>query len=182
MSVQALILVDIQNDYFPGGKWTLSGADAAADKAAAILAAAREAGDLVVHVRHEFAGADAPFFVPGSEGARLHAKVLNRADEQVILKHFVNSFRDTELSAVLERNEIKELVVVGSMSHLCIDAITRAAADQGYTVTVIHDACASRDLEFNGLTVPAAHVHGAFMASLAFGYATVVSAEQWLAR
>ncbi|NWB48621.1 cysteine hydrolase family protein [Pseudomonas gingeri] len=182
MSVQALILVDIQNDYFPGGKWTLSGADAAADKAAAILAAAREAGDLVVHVRHEFAGADAPFFVPGSEGARLHAKVLNRADEQVILKHFVNSFRDTELSAVLERNEIKELVVVGSMSHLCIDAITRAAADQGYTVTVIHDACASRDLEFNGLTVPAAHVHGAFMASLAFGYATVISAEQWLAR
>ncbi|WP_248744896.1 cysteine hydrolase family protein [Pseudomonas sp. MWU12-2037] len=182
MSVQALILVDIQNDYFPGGKWTLSGADAAADKAAAILAAAREAGDLVVHVRHEFAGADAPFFVPGSEGARLHAKVLNRADEQVILKHFVNSFRDTELSAVLERNEIKELVVVGSMSHLCIDAITRAAADQGYMVTVIHDACASRDLEFNGLTVPAAHVHGAFMASLAFGYATVVSAEQWLAR
>ena len=182
MSVQALILVDIQNDYFPGGKWTLSGADAAADKAAAILAAAREAGDLVVHVRHEFAGADAPFFVPGSEGARLHAKVLNRADEQVILKHFVNSFRDTELSAVLERNEIKELVVVGSMSHLCVDAITRAAADQGYTVTVIHDACASRDLEFNGLTVPAAHVHGAFMASLAFGYATVVSAEQWLAR
>ncbi|MBV6753596.1 cysteine hydrolase [Pseudomonas chlororaphis] len=182
MSVQALILVDIQNDYFPGGKWTLNGADAAADKAAAILAAAREAGDLVVHVRHEFASADAPFFVPGSEGARLHAKVLNRADEQVILKHFVNSFRDTELSTVLERNGIKELVVVGSMSHLCIDAITRAAADQGYTVTVIHDACASRDLEFNGLTVPAAHVHGAFMASLAFGYATVVSAEQWLAR
>ncbi|MDR3662346.1 MAG: isochorismatase family protein, partial [Mycobacterium sp.] len=85
-------------------------------------------------------------------------------------------------SSVLERNGIKELVVVGSMSHLCIDAITRAAADQGYTVTVIHDACASRDLEFNGLTVPAAQVHGAFMASLAFGYATVVSAEQWLAR
>ena len=182
MSVQALILVDIQNDYFPGGKWTLSGADAAADKAVAILAAAREAGDLVVHVRHESASADAPFFVPGSEGAKLHTKVLNRADEQVILKHFINSFRDTELATVLESNGIKELVVVGSMSHLCVDAITRAAADQGYTVTVIHDACASRDLEFNGLTVPAAHVHGAFMASLAFGYATVISAEQWLAR
>jgi len=182
MSAQALILVDIQNDYFPGGKWTLSGADAAADQAAAILAAARQAGDLVVHVRHEFTSADAPFFAPGSEGARLHAKVANRTDEQVILKHFVNAFRDTELAAVLERNDIKELVVVGSMSHLCIDGITRAAADQGYKVTVIHDACASRDLEFNGLTVPAEHVHGAFMASLAFAYATVVSTEQWLAR
>ena len=76
---------------------------------------------------------------------------------------------------------LKELVVVGSMSHMCIDGITRAAADLGYGVTVIHDACASRDLEFNGLTVPAAHVHAAFMSALGFAYASVVSTDQFLA-
>ncbi|MCP1472974.1 nicotinamidase-related amidase [Pseudomonas sp. EB276 TE3739] len=180
MAKQALIVVDIQNDYFPQGKWPLVGADAAADNAARLIAAFRDAGDSVVHIRHEFTSDDAPFFTPGSEGARLHPKVLNRADEPVVLKHFVNSFRETELKSVLDQQAITDLVVVGSMSHMCIDGITRAAADMGYSVTVIHDACASRDLEFNGLTVPAAHVHAAFMSALGFAYASVVSTDQFL--
>ena len=181
MARQALIVVDIQNDYFPQGKWPLAGVDAAADNAARLISAFREAGEPVIHIRHEFTSADAPFFTPGSEGAKLHSKVLNRADEPVVLKHFVNSFRETELQSILDEQDIKELVVVGSMSHMCIDGVTRAAADLGYTVTVIHDACATRDLEFNGLTVPAAYVHAAFMSSLGFAYASVVSADEFLA-
>ena len=181
MTRQALIVVDIQNDYFPQGKWPLVGADAAADNAAQLIAAFRDAGDSVIHIRHEFTSPEAPFFSPGSDGAKLHPKVLNRADEPVVLKHFVNSFRETELQSILEEQGIKELVVVGSMSHMCVDGITRAAADMGYSVTVIHDACASRDLEFNGLTVPAAHVHAAFMSALGFAYASVVSTDEFLA-
>jgi len=181
MAKQALIVVDIQNDYFPQGKWPLVGADAAADNAAQLIGAFRDAGDSVIHIRHEFTSPEAPFFTPGSDGAKLHPKVLNRADEPVVLKHFVNSFRETELQSILEEQGIKELVVVGSMSHMCVDGITRAAADMGYSVTVIHDACASRDLEFNGLTVPAAHVHAAFMSALGFAYASVVSTDEFLA-
>ncbi|WP_223499899.1 cysteine hydrolase family protein [Pseudomonas sp. BF-R-24] len=182
MVKQALIVVDIQNDYFPQGKWPLVGADAAADNAVRLIKAFRDAGDSVVHIRHEFTSEDAPFFTPNSEGAKLHPKVLNRADEPVVLKHFVNSFRETELKSILDEQGIKELVVVGSMSHMCVDGITRAAADFGYTVTVIHDACATRDLEFNGVTVPAAQVHAAFMAALAFAYASVVSTNEYLTR
>jgi nicotinamidase-related amidase len=181
MAKQALIVVDIQNDYFPQGKWPLVSADAAADNAARLIEAFRDAGDSVVHIRHEFTSEEAPFFTPNSEGAKLHPKVLNRADEPVVLKHFVNSFRETELKSILDEQGIKELVVVGSMSHMCVDGITRAAADFGYTVTVIHDACATRDLEFNGVTVPAAQVHAAFMAALAFAYASVVSTNDYLA-
>jgi len=180
MSKSALIVVDIQNDYFPGGKWPLVGVDAAADNAARIIQATRESGDLVVHIRHEFTSEDAPFFTPNSEGAKLHPKVINKGDEPVVLKHFVNSFRETELKQILDQNGIEELVVIGAMSHMCIDGITRAAADMGYKVKVIHDACASRDLEFNGTTVPAAHVHAAFMAALGFAYAEVVSTQDLL--
>ncbi|WP_223444995.1 MULTISPECIES: cysteine hydrolase family protein [Pseudomonas] len=182
MAKQALIVVDIQNDYFPQGKWPLVGADAAADNAVRLIKAFRDAGDSVVHIRHEFTSEDAPFFTPNSEGAKLHSKVLNRADEPVVLKHFVNSFRETELKSILDEQGIKELVVVGSMSHMCVDGITRAAADFGYTVTVIHDACATRDLEFNGVAVPAAQVHAAFMAALAFAYASAVSTNEFLTR
>ena len=89
----------------------------------------------MVHIRHEFTSDAAPFFTPGSEGAKLHPKVLNHANEPVVLKHFVNSFRETNLKSILDEQEIKELVVVGSMSHMCVDGITQAANDLGYTVT-----------------------------------------------
>jgi nicotinamidase-related amidase len=180
MSKSALIVVDIQNDYFPGGKWPLVGVDAAADNAARIINATRDAGDLVVHIRHEFTSDEAPFFTPNSEGAKLHPKVLNQPNEPVVLKHFVNSFRETELKQILDQHGIEELVVVGAMSHMCVDGVTRAAADMGYKVKVIHDACASRDLAFNGTTVPAAHVHAAFMAALGFAYAEVISTQELL--
>jgi nicotinamidase-related amidase len=175
---RALVLIDIQNDYFPGGRWALSGIEVAADNAARLLAAARAAGDLVVHVRHEFASADAPFFAPGSQGAQIHPKARNLEGEPVILKHHVNSFRETDLKALLDRHGVEEVVICGAMSHMCVDAGTRAASDLGYRCTVVHDACATRDQEFKGAVVPAAQVHAAFMAALGFGYARLVTTEE----
>jgi nicotinamidase-related amidase len=180
MTRTALIVVDIQNDYFPGGKWPLAGADAAAGNAARVIVAARNAGDLVVYIRHEAGSDDAPFFAPGSDGAQLHPKVAPQEHEPVVLKHFPNSFRETGLQALLEEKGVEQLVIIGSMSHMCIDATARAAADLGYKVKVIHDACASRDLEFDGATVPAAQVHAAFMSALGFAYAEVASTDTHL--
>lgn len=180
MSPRALIVIDIQNDYFPGGKWTLEGIDATADNAARLIAAVRAQGGLVVHVRHEFPTSDAPFFVPGSKGAEIHPKALPAEGEPVVVKHHINSFRDTELKAILDRNGIEEVVIVGAMSHMCVDAGARAANDFGYGVTVVHDACAARDLEFNGQIVPAAQTHAASMAAIDFGYATTLSTDQFL--
>lgn len=182
MTSRALILVDLQNDYFPDGKFALSGIDAAAANAARLLHAARAAGDLVVHVRHEFPSADAPFFAPGSEGAKINRAVQNSEGEPVVLKHHINAFRETDLKDILDRHGVTELVIVGAMSHLCVDAATRAAVDFGYTATVAHDAVATCDLEFNGANIPAAAAHGAFMAALAHGYASVVSTDEALAK
>lgn len=181
MAKRALVLIDIQNDYFPGGKWTLSGIDTAADNAARVLAAARKAGDLVVHVRHEFPTADAPFFAPATPGSQIHPKVQNLDGEPVILKHHVNSFRGTDLKSLLDGHGVEEVVICGAMSHMCVDAGTRAASDLGYKCVVVHDACATRDQEFAGAVVPAAQVHAAFMAALQFGYAKLVSADEYVA-
>lgn len=179
---KALIVVDIQNDYFPGGLWTLSKVEAAAAKAAQVIAAFRDSGDLVVHIRHEFTSQEAPFFRPHSEGAKLHPSVINQPEEPVVLKHYINSFRETELKPILDQHGIEEVVVVGNMSHMCVDGITRAAVDFGYVTTVLHDACATLDLEFDGVKVPAAHVHAAFMAALSFGYAPVISTAEYLGK
>ena len=178
MAKRALLVVDIQNDYFPGGLWPLVGAEAAADQAAKLIAAFRKAKDPVVYIQH-VSTPNSPFFRPGTEGAEINKKVAPLAGEPIVVKHYPNSFRETELKKILDEHEIEEVVICGSMSHVCIDATTRAAADLGYTVTLIHDACASRDLEFDGTQVPAQQVHAAFMAPLAF-YARVIAAEGYL--
>nr|WP_298690791.1 cysteine hydrolase family protein [uncultured Dongia sp.] len=180
MTKRALIVIDVQNDYFPGGKWTLSGIDAAADNVARLIAAARKAGELIVHIRHEFDSNDAPFFVAGSDGAAIHTKASPAGNETVILKNHVNAFRETDLKAVLDKHGITDLVICGAMSHMCVDAATRAANDFGYSNVVIHDACASRDLEFNGIQVPAVHAHAAFMAALGSAYAKMLSTAEFL--
>jgi len=180
MTKRALIVVDLQNEYLPTGKLPLAGIDAALDTAARVIADARRRGDKVIHVRHESAG-DVPFFVPGSDGVLIHPQVAPQDGEHVVTKNFPNSFLKTDLKETLDSDGIEDVTVIGAMSHMCIDATTRAAADFGYKATVVHDACATRELEFEGKVVPAEQVHTALMSALAFGYATVASAESYLA-
>ena len=151
------------------------------ENAARVIAEARAKGDKVVHIRHEFADANAPFFVPGSEGAQIHASVAPAEDEPVIVKHPINAFLDTDLKQVFDADGIEEVTVVGAMSHMCIDAAVRASSDLGYRTTVVHDACATRNLEFDGQVVPAAQVHSAYMSALAFGYSKVTTTAEYLA-
>jgi nicotinamidase-related amidase len=181
MSNRALILVDIQNDYFAGGAFPLDGIDAASANAARVLEAARRNGDRIIHIQHQALSPEAGFFVPGTEGVEINAVVRPAESETVVVKNYPNSFRATPLKEILETAGIEDVVIVGAMSHMCIAATGRAAADFGYRTTVIHDACATRALEFGGVVTPSAQVHAANMAALAFGYAKVVGTQEHLA-
>jgi len=176
----ALILVDLQNDYFQGGKFELEGTEAATTNAAMLLNSFRAKGLPVIHIRHEFPTDDASFFAPNSEGAKTHASVQAIENEPVVLKHQINSFRDTNLKEILDSLGVERVLICGAMSHMCIDAVTRAATDFGYQCAIAHDACATLGLEFNGVSVPATHVHAAFMAALGFAYANVSSTDELL--
>jgi nicotinamidase-related amidase len=177
-SNQALLIIDIQNDYFPGGKMALVGSEAASLRAGELLAAFREARLPVIHMQHISMRPGATFFLPDTDGVRIHENVAPTASEPVLQKHFPNSFRDTTLLEHLQQNEIGELVIAGMMTHMCVDATTRAAADLGLTCFLAHDACATRALSFGGTTVPAEHVHYSFVAALSGTYATVQSASE----
>ena len=176
---QALLLVDIQNDYFPGGAMTLVGMEAAAERAARVLGEFRARGAPLVHIQHFSTRPGATFFLPDTQGVEHHASVAPRAGETVVRKHFPNSFRDSELGNALAKAGAGELVIVGAMSHMCVDATTRQAFDLGFKCTVIADACATRDLQFGDEAVPAAKVHAAFMAALSAPYARVVPAREF---
>lgn len=174
----ALIVIDIQEFYFPGGTAPLIGPEAAAAEAAKVIAAFRTAGRPVIHVQHLPDGVDTPDPTGLAEPYRIRPEVLPKPNEIVIGKHHANSFRDTDLLGVLRKLGVIDLVIVGMQTHMCVEAAVRAAADLGFDVTVVHDACATRDLTFDGTTVPAALVHAAALAAMQGTYAEVVSADE----
>lgn len=176
-----LLIVDIQNDYFPGGSMELEGSPEAGAQAHRLLAHFRQQGLPTVHIQHLATRPGATFFVPGTPGAEIHACVQPLAGETVIQKHYPNSFRETHLLEHLHSLGCQRLVICGMMTHMCIDATTRAAADLGFTCLLAHDACATRGLSFEEQSVPAHQVHAAFLAALRGTYAQVLSVEQVLA-
>ncbi|HUI98710.1 MAG TPA: cysteine hydrolase family protein [Usitatibacter sp.] len=173
---QALLIVDIQNDYFPGGRMELAGSREAAAQAAKLIARFREKRLPVIHMQHVSLRPGATFFLPDTEGVGIHESVAPLAGETVIEKHFPNSFRETALLDHLKKAGIDKLAIAGMMTHMCIDTTTRAAADLGFACQLAHDACATRDLAFGGAKVAARDVHNAFLAALNGPFAKVVAA------
>jgi nicotinamidase-related amidase len=174
----ALLIVDIQNDYFPGGAMEVVGAGAAAARAAKLLAAFREQVRPIVHMQHISARSGATFFLPGTAGAEIHDSVRPAPEEAVFRKHFPNSFRETPLLEHLRTAGVSRLAIAGMMTHMCIDSTTRAAADLGFRCFLAHDACATRALSFGGGQVPAQSVQTAYLAALNGLFARVQSADE----
>jgi nicotinamidase-related amidase len=176
----ALVLIDIQNDYFPGGEMELEGTHEAAQMARRLLNRFRERGLPVFHVQHLASRPGSTFFVPGTAGVKFDELVAPLAGETVVQKHFPNAFRETSLLDCLRGGGVEELVFAGMMTHMCVDATVRAAFDFGFSCRVAHDACATRALCRDGETISARQVHGAFLAALDGTYAGVASVEEVL--
>ena len=175
---QALLIIDIQNDYFPGGAMALEGSTQAGAQAGKLLQAFCRLQRPVIHVQHVSTRPGATFFLPDTPGIEIHASVAPVAGEIVIRKHFPNSFRDTDLLATLQGQGIDRLVVAGMMTQMCVDSTTRAARDLGFDCLLAHDACATRTLSFGGVSVPAAQVQLAFLAALNGLFASVQSVDE----
>lgn len=176
----ALIIIDIQNDYFDGGSNTLSGSYKAAKNARMILDDFRSKGLPIVHIQHLATRPTSTFFLPGTLGADIFADVQPFDNEKLIVKHYPNSFRDTDLFEYLQLMDVNHLVICGMMTHMCVDATTRAAKDFGFECTVIGDACATKDLEINGRQVKAADVQTSFLAALNYFYSNVCATKDYL--
>jgi nicotinamidase-related amidase len=174
----ALVVIDIQNEYFPGGAIPLPNAEGAAGQAAQVIDAAREAGVPVIHVRHEEPDSD-QYFVPGTRGVQTNSAVAPADGEPVVVKHYPNSFLDTDLADRLASIGATRVAFCGMMTSMCVDATVRAAADIGLAPLLVDDACAAPDLEHRGKRVPADEVHAAFCAALGDEIATVLGTSEF---
>ncbi|WP_417431084.1 cysteine hydrolase family protein [Kiloniella sp.] len=176
MNKSALLLIDIQNDYFPsfsGSKMPLPAMDKAIVNANKLLMAARDSNTPIIHVKHVMTSDTAPFFRPRTLGAELHESVRPITGEAIIEKTKPNSFLNTGLEDYIRNRKIEHLTICGAMSQMCIDATVRAAVDLGFKVTVACDACAAANIEHNSISVPFDMVHASIMAPLSSSYADV---------
>ncbi len=177
---RGLIMIDVQNDYFADGTMELVAMDVAASNCKKLLDSLRQKEASIFHIQHIATKEGATFFLPNTYGCEIHKSVKPRENELVIIKHYPNSFRETDLSQMLDRAGVKELIICGAMTHMCVDTTTRAAFDLGYKCHVIYDACATRNLEFNRQLISAIDVQASFMAALSVPFAQISSTEQYL--
>lgn len=177
---KVLIIIDIQNDYFQGGNCELVNPMEASLKAKELLEYFRKNNMPIFHVQHINLRKGATYFLPNTKGVQIHENVKPLENEIIITKNYPNSFLETNLEAELEKQNIKDVVICGMMSHMCIDSTTRAAFDLGFECTVAHDACTTKDLMFLDKKVKASEVHNSFMSALGSVFAQMKSVEEIL--
>ena len=168
-SKTALVIIDIQNFYFPDGALPLYEPEKAADKAKELLVEFRKNDMLVIHIRHN-----------AKSGAEIYHLVAPLANEKVISKDKANAFIGTDLLDYLNENNIINLVLCGMQTHMCLEAATRAASDYGFNCTVINDACTTRDLQFGDVIVKAQDVHYSTLNTLNGTYAKIKTSDEFI--
>lgn len=178
MKNTALILIDIQKDYFPGGAIELTGPEAAANQAKKLLSAFREAELPLFHVQHAMAPERGlPFLIEGTTGAEIHPTVAPLDRETIVQKTYPNSFFNTDLHDRLQAANINHLLICGMMTQMCVSATARAAMEFGYNCTIASDATASLDLKLGNEIVPADVVFRGNLAALEGFVASIKSTD-----
>ncbi len=179
---KALILIDIQNDYFTAGKMPVIDAEIVSINAKSLLTYFRKENMAVVHIQHVSIRDGSFFFIPNTAGVEIHSNVKPMENEKIVVKHYPNGFFETELLKFLTHKEITDVVICGMMTNMCVDATVRAAKDFGFNIELISDACTTKDLEINGKSVKAQEVQKSFLASLNYYYSEVLSTKDFLCK
>ena len=177
---QALIIIDVQNDYFEGGRSELINPLGALSNIKKVLQHFRNQGFPIIHVQHINTREGATFFMPNTEGAAIHKELTPQENEYLVVKHAPNSFFETTLSDILKDEAITDVVMCGMMSHLCIDTTARAFKDFAIPVTLLADACTTKNLTWQGKIIPAETVHDVFMVALNGMFANVINTLEFV--
>lgn len=162
----ALLIIDVQEFYFPGGRMQLENPELAGLNAGLLLDHFRKRGMPVYHVRHNF-----------EPGGDIHPYVKPAGDERVISKDQVNAFLGTGLDEIMLQDSIEQLVICGMQTHMCVEAAVRAAHDLGFVCLLASDACATRALQFEEHIISAKNVHYSTLNTLQGSYARVLTTD-----
>jgi len=175
----ALLVIDVQNEYVTGGlPIAYPPVTDSLARIASAIDAANNAGLPVVLVRHAEADPDSTVFVKGTDGWQLHHVVGARPCTAVVDKNLPGAFTGTNLADVLAEYDVDSVVIVGYMTHMCVDTTSRQANHAAIDVTVLSDATGTINISDD---LPAELVHRVELGVLADGFASVATTDEWLA-
>ncbi|KAG1472293.1 hypothetical protein G6F56_001629 [Rhizopus delemar] len=183
MSQEALIVVDVQNDYFPDGKFPTCSPIETAEACAQLIKKFREEEKEVVFVQHvpkEENGKVHPFFSPGTHGVEIHDSVKPLSTEKIITKYDMSGFVRTNLKEYLISKGVKKLIVVGMMIHNCVNATVYSGVDEGFDCIVVEEAVNTFDQPLNGKIIKAEQIKESFLAGIQFAYSKVYKLQEVL--
>jgi nicotinamidase-related amidase len=155
---KALLVIDVQNDYFPGGKFPLWNTETTLTNIEAAIKAAQAKGIAVVLIQHvaDPGKGIAPFFNEGTDGAKIHPRILAAApDAPIVIKHYADSFVSTNLEEVLSQLGVTELLVCGMMTQNCVTHTAISKSAEKYTVTILPDCCTTVDVMIHNIALNA---------------------------
>lgn len=148
MSRRALVIIDLQNDYFPEGKFPLWNTEQTLNNIQQAISSAQTAGDTIVLVQHiaDPAMGISPFFNKDTDGAEIRPEILTAAPDAIVVeKSFADSFEKTHLKEVLTENNIEELLLCGMMTQNCVTHTAISKAADAYKVSILMDSCTTVD-------------------------------------
>ncbi|MGY3779405.1 cysteine hydrolase family protein [Isobaculum melis] len=179
---QALLIIDVQNDYFKGGKMPLMHSDQALQQLLKVKDFFDKQQLPVIYIQHINAKKNADFFEKDTLGVAIHPLLLasNTGHEITIVKAHPNSFFETGLQETLIALQVDQLVITGMMTHMCVDSTTRAAKELGFQPVLIADATATKELAFGEKVVIATDVQTAFLSALQHFSTSILSSKDFL--
>ena len=142
----ALIVIDVQNEYFDG-KTPVPDGNTALDKIEEAIEASQQAGAKVIYVQHEVLNPERGIFIRGTNGFELHPRLKPREEDHHIVKNYPGSFSKTDLEETLRNQGIDTLIISGYMTHMCCDTTAREGFHRDFKVLFLNDATATRDGE-----------------------------------
>ena len=181
MPKHALLVIDVQNEYFDG-KLPVTYPTDTLPRILATMDAAAEAGVPVVVVQHGSTQPEARTFREGSREWELHPEIAARPHDLLLHKTKSGSFTGTGLEEWLREHEIENVVISGYMTQMCCDTTARQASHRGFGATFLSDATGTLAVSNVGGSVTAEELHRAILVAQAMGLSAVMTADEWLAQ
>lgn len=148
--MQALLIVDAQNEFSPGGLRAVPDHAGALTRIHELVDQARQRLQPIAWVQHHNQPHESAAFVPGSWGAELSPGLGPRSGfgpERLFQKDVFGAFSRTELEAWLRGLGVKSVLIAGFYTHMCVSTSAREALVRGFEVSVDPDATGATDLE-----------------------------------
>lgn len=175
---RALLVIDVQNEYFTG-KLPVTYPPGSLENILRAMDCARKNGIPVVVIQQTSPQKDTLIFRKGTEEWNLHPKIASQAYDHLIEKNFPGSFTGTDLESWLRERKVDTVVITGYMTQMCCDATARQAAHMGLLVEFLSDATGTLCLSNKADSAKAEELHRAILTQV-MTYGKVMTTDQWI--